>query len=247
VVAGRTLLLSRQGTQQGDSLGMLLFALAIQPLILRVQSACDLELKLWYAEDGTLVGSIAEVVKAYQILKEDEPKYCSSTVPHKTSLCLRTMDCVRMRLFFDCRLDIDDNDLPLPGIVRLGSPVGSDNFVKQHLIAKSTKVDVVLGMIADMDNAQIAMPLLRSCLSIVLFTSVFGERRRSKRSLWQLCWKSSNAFESTACYPIYLRSRWWSCARRPCRSRTVDSGTPFRPTSSSLYALGPHFKVPMPS
>jgi hypothetical protein len=27
------------------------------------------------------------------------------------------MDFVRLRLFSDCRLDIDDNDLPLPGIV----------------------------------------------------------------------------------------------------------------------------------
>jgi hypothetical protein len=83
------------------------------------------------------------------------------------------MDCERLRLLFDCRLDIDDNDLPLPGIVLVGSPVGSDDFVKQRLIAKRTKVDVVLGMIADTDNAQIAMPLFRSCLSVVLFTSVF--------------------------------------------------------------------------
>jgi hypothetical protein len=43
VVAGTTLLLSRQGTQQRDPLGMLLFALAIQPLVLRIQSECDLE------------------------------------------------------------------------------------------------------------------------------------------------------------------------------------------------------------
>jgi hypothetical protein len=46
VVAGRTLLLSRQGTQHGDPLGMQLFALAIQPLILRVQSECDSDLNL---------------------------------------------------------------------------------------------------------------------------------------------------------------------------------------------------------
>jgi hypothetical protein len=84
VVAGRTLLLSRQGTQKGDPLGMLQFALAIIPLILRVQSECDLELNLWYADDGTLVGSIAEVAKAYQILKDEGPKYCFSLVPHKT-------------------------------------------------------------------------------------------------------------------------------------------------------------------
>jgi hypothetical protein len=94
-------------------------------------------------------------------------------VPRNTSLWWWTTDCVRLRLLFDCRLDIDGNDVPLPGIVLVGSPVGSDDFVKQHLIAKSTKVDVVLGMIADMDNAQIAMPLHCSCLSVVLFTSIF--------------------------------------------------------------------------
>jgi hypothetical protein len=64
---------------------MLLFALAIQPLFLRVQSEC-LELNLWYADDGTLVGSIAEVAKAYQIHKDDGSKYCFALVPHKNSL-----------------------------------------------------------------------------------------------------------------------------------------------------------------
>jgi hypothetical protein len=107
------------------------------------------------------------------MLKDNGPKYCFALVPHKTSLWWRTMDCVRLRLLFACRLDIDDNGLPLPGIVLAGSPVGSDDFVKQHLIAKRAKVDVVLGMIADMDNAQIMMPPHRSCLSVVLFTSVF--------------------------------------------------------------------------
>jgi hypothetical protein len=172
VVAGRTLLLSRQGTQQGDPLGMLLFALAIQHLIPCAQSECDLELNLWYADDGTLVGPIAEIAKVYQILKDEGPKYCFFLVPHKTSLWWRTTGCVRLWLLFDYRLDIYDNGLPLPGTVLVGSPVGSDDFVKQHLIANSTKVDVVLGMIADMDNAQIAMTIHRSCLSVVLFTSV---------------------------------------------------------------------------
>jgi hypothetical protein len=47
VVAGRTLLLSRQGTQQENPLERLLFVLDMQPLILRVQSECDLELNHW--------------------------------------------------------------------------------------------------------------------------------------------------------------------------------------------------------
>jgi hypothetical protein len=83
-----------------------------------------LKLNLWYADDGTQVGSVAEVAKAYQILKDEGPKYCFF-LPHKTSLWWLTMDCVRLRLLFDCRLDVDFNDL-LPGIVHVGSPVGSD-------------------------------------------------------------------------------------------------------------------------
>jgi hypothetical protein len=51
----------------------------------------------------------------YQILKDDGPKYRFSLVPHKTSLWWWTMDCVRLRLLFYCRLDTDENDLPLPG------------------------------------------------------------------------------------------------------------------------------------
>jgi hypothetical protein len=153
VVAGTTLLLSREGNQPGDPLGMLLFALTIQPPVLRIQSECDLEPNLWYADDDTLVGSVSEVAKMHQIIKDEGPKYCFFLVPHKTSLWWLTMDCVRLWLLFECRLDVDVNDLPLPGIVLVGSPVGSDEFVKQHLSAKSAKVDVVLGMIADMDNA----------------------------------------------------------------------------------------------
>jgi hypothetical protein len=94
VVAGTTLSLSRQGNQQGNPLGILLVALAIKPLVPRIQSECDVELNLWYAGDGTLVGSVAEVAKAHQILKDEGPKYCFFLVPHKTSLWWLTTDCV---------------------------------------------------------------------------------------------------------------------------------------------------------
>jgi hypothetical protein len=182
VVVGRTLLLSRQGTQQGDPLGMLLFAPAIKPLVLRIQSECELELNLWYADDGTLVGSVAEVTKAYQILKDKGPKYCFFLVPHKTSLGWLTMDCVRLRLLFDCRLDVDVTNLPLLGIVLAGSPVDSDEFVMQHLSTKSAKVDVILRIIADMDNAQIAMPLLRFASRSSSSRPISGVCRWSRRS-----------------------------------------------------------------
>jgi hypothetical protein len=155
------------------------------------------------------------------------------------------MDCVLLRLFFDCRLDIDDNDLPLPGIVLVVSPVGSDDSVKQHLIAKSTKVDVVLGL-QTWTMRRLRCRYIAPVSPSFFSHRLFGARRRNKRSQRQRCWTSSNAFGSPACYPVYLLSRWRSCARRPCRIRTVDSGTPSRPTSSSLHTLGPDLTLPMP-
>jgi hypothetical protein len=161
-----------------------------------------LELNLWYADDGTLVRSIAKVAKAYQILMDDRPKYCFSLVSHKTSLWWRTKDFVQLRLLFDCRLDIDDNDLPLPVIVLVGSPVGYDDFVKQHLIVTSTKVHAVLGMIADMENAQISSRYIAPISPSFFSHRFLGARHRSKRSQRQRCWTICSAFGSTACHPL---------------------------------------------
>jgi hypothetical protein len=172
-------------------------------------------LNLRYADDGILFGSVAEVSRAYQILKDEGQKYCFFLVPHQTSLWWLTMDCVRSRLLFDCRLDVDVKDLPLRGIVLVGSPVGSDEFVKQHLSAKSAKIDVVLGMIADMDNAQIAMPLHRFCLSVVLFTSVFRNTPLEQTPPAAAMLDKQQRFWIYRLLPSLPLLRRRSCARRP--------------------------------
>ena len=69
LVAGKHLIRSLQGTQQGDPLGMYLFSLVIQPLIDKLQD-CELDLNIWCADDGTLIGPIAELVKATGLLKD---------------------------------------------------------------------------------------------------------------------------------------------------------------------------------
>lgn len=52
---GTLRILSSTGTQQGDPLSMLLFALAIHPMILAVQTVCRPVLNLFYADDGYLL------------------------------------------------------------------------------------------------------------------------------------------------------------------------------------------------
>ena len=64
-----TLLFSDSGVQQGDPLGPLLFSLAAQNLIKRIASDCTLTLNAWFLDDGTLAGSIPEVLKALELLK----------------------------------------------------------------------------------------------------------------------------------------------------------------------------------
>lgn len=53
----RTFLHSEEGTQQGDPAGMLLFSLAIQPLIPEIEAGCNLDLNRWNADDGILMRS----------------------------------------------------------------------------------------------------------------------------------------------------------------------------------------------
>ena len=55
---GEETILSCCGVQQGDPLGPLGFALALQPIIERIQQEVpNLAINAWYLDDGTLCGS----------------------------------------------------------------------------------------------------------------------------------------------------------------------------------------------
>ena len=56
---GTTVISSETGAQQGDPLGPLLFALAIDPIIRSMQS----ELNIWFLDDGTLAGPVETVAR----------------------------------------------------------------------------------------------------------------------------------------------------------------------------------------
>ena len=62
---GDTVLLSQEGVQQGDPLGPLLFCLTIHPMVLQLKS----EFKVIYLDDGTLGGSLPEVLEDLRMVK----------------------------------------------------------------------------------------------------------------------------------------------------------------------------------
>lgn len=53
---------------------MLLFSLAIQPIIRHLSRECTLLLYKWYVDDGVLIRPINEVAKALKIRKDSGPE-----------------------------------------------------------------------------------------------------------------------------------------------------------------------------
>jgi hypothetical protein len=83
---------SQEGAQQGDPAAMLLFSLVIQPLLRHISNTCDLELNLFYADDGKIGGCNREVHKALDILRDDGPLFQYYLLPTRTLGYERTMN-----------------------------------------------------------------------------------------------------------------------------------------------------------
>ena len=163
------LLKSRKGTQQGDPAGLLLFSLAPQPLVCCITQKFNLLLNRWYADDGTIIGTVAEVTKALKILKMFGPGVgfnmniakCQAFWPTTTPSILQS---------------ITQNFLHVSsegGITLLGAPLGTDAFVKSYLQAKVDLVSDSLTLLDSIPDAQIRFHLHRVSNSVCRVEHVF--------------------------------------------------------------------------
>ena len=186
LVAGLCLIRSLQGTQQGDPLGMFLFSLVLQELVDLLQERCDLDLNIWCADDGTLIGTITQLAVAASLLATHGPPLGFHVEAAKTRAWWPVVDwdCdSKLPFGFFTRdpalMGLDHHALaPLrpalsEGVRVLGSPVGSDSYVAALFHKRMTRIDELLSAVLEMQNPHTAMHMHRLCASVVQVVHIF--------------------------------------------------------------------------
>ena len=153
------------GVQQGDPLGPLLFAIAIHPLVLRIQSECPaLLLNKWYLDDGTIVGKIEDVHHALHIVQEECASIGLQLNESKSVLFWGSMDLVKLDCFPAAILRSADS-----GVKFLGAGAGSNEFVNTIAQKKVDKIGKILEATKGLEDPQMELLLLRSCIGLPKF------------------------------------------------------------------------------
>ena len=120
---------------------MLLFSLALRPLTRPISQSCNVLMNRWYADDGTIIGRIDEVVKALEIIKKEGPKYRFYLNPAKTRVFWpkQRSDNLQSLTAVDSLHVIEEGRVDL-----LGAPIENELYMAQYLKEKPKKCNTAL-------------------------------------------------------------------------------------------------------
>ena len=150
------------GVQQGDPIGPLLFALALQPIILQLSTIQGLELAFSFLDDLVLAGedsAVAQGINMLQILASPiglrlNQKKCE-LIP-----AAEGENGIDWRMF--------DSSIPKNqegGFRLLGAPIGKTEYCQFLTAERVVRIQSSLDAIGALPDLQVALALLRSCAS----------------------------------------------------------------------------------
>ena len=123
-------LLSKEGVTQGDPLSMMLYAVAVLPLIRFLEDSCEW-VQNWYADDSSCVGELSSVRRWFDRPLIDGPAYGYFPEPSKTVLVVGSSDLERASdLFRDLGVSV------VTGSWFLGRFVGEQSLVADFVSNK---------------------------------------------------------------------------------------------------------------
>ena len=123
------IILSQEGTTQGDPLAMAMYGLAIIPLITRLDGLCK---QVWYADDSAAFGTIEQLRGWWDRLTTEGPSFGYFANPSKTWLVTKDRNHEEAAtIFAGSGVNITPNGRPY-----LGAAIGSQKFTEEHVNAK---------------------------------------------------------------------------------------------------------------
>lgn len=161
MLLGNSEFLCKGGVHQGDPLGPLLFSLALHKLILEVEREVpQLLLNSWYLDDGTLIGSIPDVQKAWAIIRQKAGQFGLQVNASKSEVWWPSRD----QNLHNAFPDIPGSGLG-NGTEILGSAIGDNAYVGDFVNKKVQKVGSILSQLKLLEHHQSRYLLLKSCMS----------------------------------------------------------------------------------